>query len=331
MNKEIYIPKEKLKKLYEKEKLTTYQIADIFNCCQATIWKRIHKYKIQPRPPVLLVDLSKEKLYKWYNTQKLSTWKIEKKYKYCRSTVYRKLKENQIKPRDIAESHILYPRKDFSGDPIEKAYLIGFKQGDLRVRTRTKKSQTIYLDCESADKNQTSLIKSLFFRYGRVKITHRNKTGKIYTGITLNKSFRFLLNNKIDDWILKHDKYFFAFLSGFIDAEGCFFINKKNQAAFALGNYNKKNISQIRSKLSEFKIPCRELTKGPLKGSMTREGYYRKGDYWSLRIFRKKYLLILIGLLRPYLKHRKRIKQAFLARINIAKRNKKFGNLRMET
>ena len=37
--------------LYEKEKLTTSQIAEKMNCCQATIWKRLKEYGIASRLP----------------------------------------------------------------------------------------------------------------------------------------------------------------------------------------------------------------------------------------------------------------------------------------
>ncbi len=54
----------------------------------------------------------------------MSTWEIEKRYDYPRSTVYRKLRECNIKTRSRAESHIIYPRRNFSGNKIDKAYIL---------------------------------------------------------------------------------------------------------------------------------------------------------------------------------------------------------------
>ena len=158
----ITISKTKLKILYEKEKLTTYEIANIFNCSQATIWKRVHQFNIKPRTPGKAVNLPKKKLENLYIKKRLSTWEIEKKLGIPRSTIYRKLAEYGIKRRNRAEAHILYPRKNFEGDKVKKAYLIGFAIGDLRVRKMYPYSETIYIDCGSTRREQIALISKLF-------------------------------------------------------------------------------------------------------------------------------------------------------------------------
>ena len=117
MPKQIIISKKLLSNLYEKENLTTFQIAEKMQCCQATIWKKLIKYNIKSRlPGVERIDISKEELEELYLNKKLSTWKIEKITKIPRGTVHRKLKEFNIKTRDRADSHIIYFRKDFSGN-----------------------------------------------------------------------------------------------------------------------------------------------------------------------------------------------------------------------
>src|SRR3989344_8895912 len=110
-------------------------------------------------------------LEKWYVDEKLSTWKIEKKYGYCRGTLHRYLKKYGLN-RNLSVSHIVYPRKPFSGNLVEKAYLIGFRLGDLRVRKggHTERSETIKVDCSSTKIEQINMIKKLFSKYGRVWI-----------------------------------------------------------------------------------------------------------------------------------------------------------------
>lgn len=62
-----------LKDFYINQGLTTFEIADKLGTCQATIWKRLHEYKISSRLPGIQVNLPKEKLEEWYISQKLST------------------------------------------------------------------------------------------------------------------------------------------------------------------------------------------------------------------------------------------------------------------
>jgi len=327
----IDIPKKNLKFLYKKKKLTTYQIADIYNCCQATIWKRLHEFNIKSRLPWNLVDLPKKKLRNLYIKKNLSTWEIEKQYGYPRSTVHRNLREYNIKTRNIAESHIIYPRKDFSGGSMEKAYLMGFAIGDLRARKIGPKSETIHIDCGSTKLEQIALIKKLFKPYGKVWISKPNKKGAIQIEAMLNDSFAFLLKKglKIDKWILKDNNYFISFLAGFTDAEGSIIVSGSGQAVYQLGNYNKNLLKQIRGKLIELGIVCPKLYSDSNKGYIDKEGYVRNDNYWSLRICRKFYLSHLLNLLTPHIKHLDKKKGINKVKNNISKRNKRFGNINM--
>jgi len=180
MRKRIDITKEKLKELYGVQKLTTYEIAEKFNCCQATIWKSLIRYNIKRRSSHELNSNvpSKKILVKLYINKKLSTWKIEKLYGYRRGTIHKKLIEYGLKTRSRANSHILFPRKNFSGNLIEKAYLIGFKLGDLGVRKVYPNSETICIASGSTINEQIDLIKSLFEKYGKIWI-QKTKYNKI--------------------------------------------------------------------------------------------------------------------------------------------------------
>ena len=167
MSKKVEILKKELKRLYQRDKLTTYEIAEIFNCCQTTIWKKLHKFNLKPRKAITRKTKipSKKFLKRYYLKKKFSTWRIEKEFGYSRGTVYRKLKEYGIKTRSLAESNIKKPRRPFSGCLLEKAYLIGFRLGDLRVRKPYENSKTISVACGSTIKEQIILIKSLLSPY----------------------------------------------------------------------------------------------------------------------------------------------------------------------
>ncbi|MDP3731276.1 MAG: hypothetical protein Q8R34_02160 [bacterium] len=326
------IPKETLKNLYIGQGLTTYQIADKFDSCQATIWKRLHAYGIKPRWPWNAVKFSKKELYDLYIKKKLSTWEIEKRYGYIRGTVYRKLKEFKIPVRNIAISHITNERHDFSGDKIEQAHLIGFRVGDLNISKRGLKSETIVVKCASTQKEQINLFKTLFSGYGHILEGKPTKFKKVNIQTSLNLSFSFLLpkSPKSYQWVFEKQNTFFAFLAGFSDAEGSFMVTNKWLAVFALGNYDVGLLLKIKKFLGKYRIETPKLTVYYGKGVLAKNGYISNGDYYTLRCSRKKYLLKLINYLDPYLKHPDKVAKIKELVQNINQRNKKYNNLRMD-
>ncbi|MFH1240277.1 MAG: hypothetical protein V1672_03595 [Candidatus Diapherotrites archaeon] len=326
----VKITKSQLKLFYEKEKLTTYEIAEKFNCCQASIWKRLKQFGIKTRTSHSLNSNvpKKQDLIKLYVNKGLSTWAIEKQFGFSRSTVYRKLKAYGLEPRTMASSHIVHLRQDFSGDLIEKAYLIGFRVGDLRVRKMYKNSETISVECGSTKEEQLELIKALFQKYAPVWITKENKIGARNIGVNLPLTFSFLLDKVAADWVFENEKHFFSFLAGFTDAEGHIGI-LNDKAIYSLGNYDEELLRKIRKTLFKHGIECRKLFISAKKGYVTHEGYVHNGDYWVLQINRKLYLLKLFQSLKSYIKHSAKIKALNGAVENITERNRKFGNINM--
>ena len=270
------------------------------------------------------LNLTKELLEDLYINKHFSTWKIAKILGCARSTVYAKAILFRIPVRTRAESHIIYPRKDFSRDLVEKAYLIGFRIGDLRVRKFYKNSETIKLDCGSTKSEQIDLIKSLFSSYGRVWIGKPNRQGAIQIECFLNASFRFLLSKESPEWIFNIKKYFFSFLAGFTDAEGTIFISD-NQAHYALGNYDLPLLQNIKSGLDKFAIKTPKITCHKRKGLIGSFGYKYNHDYWTLSVNRKVDLMKLFSYIGPRLKHKNRLKQMKIAVENIEERNRLYG------
>ena len=319
------ISRDNLENLYNNRKLTTYEIASIYDCCQTTIWKRLHQFGVKPRFPWNIVDVSKDKLEDLYLKRKLSTWQIEEKLKIPRSTIYRKICEYRVKTRSSSEAHIIYPRKNFSGNKTEKAYIIGFAMGDLRARKRGLNSETINVDCGSTKKAQIALIYKLFKPYGRVWISKPNKKGAVQIECFLNNSFGFLLKKRIlaDRWIINNKKYFCSFLAGFTDAEGCIAISNREQAYYSLGNYNKNLLKQIRQYLINNYIICPKLYESKTKGRKCFGKYFHNQNYWQMRISRKDSLLALFEFIGPYLKHSDKKTAVKTVIRNIILRNKK--------
>jgi len=326
----VKISERQLEYLYKKKKLTTYDIAELYGCCQATIWKRLRQFKIKARTRHELYPNvpSKRKLIELYKRKKLSTWEIERRYGYSRTTVHRKLREYGIKIRNIAESHIRYARKDFSGNLIEKAYLIGFRIGDLRVRKIWENGETVCVDCGSTRKEQIELIERLFGKYGRIWISKPKSRGRVQIQANLNLSFLFLLDTNVPNWVLENRKHFFSFLAGFTDAEGNIGIYG-GQARYGLVNYDDHILFLIKQKLNEFGIECTRPYESDTSKYITPDGYGHNQNLWSLYVHRKYHLLKLFDKIQNHLKHEKRLNDLSKAKRNIIERNKKFGNLMM--
>lgn len=313
----IEIPKDKLHYLYLTRKLSANQIAKIYNCNNITILKKLHKYGIRTRQGGVKAEINKKQLKELYLKRKLSTWRIEEILGHSRGTIYRYLKKFEIEPRDISDSHILYPRKPFSDNGIEKSYIIGFVIGDMRVRKGGSKSKTIKVDCRSTKREQLKLIKKLFVNYGHVWEGKPDGKGRIQIEAFLDDSFSFLLNpvNELEG-IFRDNKKFLSFLAGFVDADGSFFISK-NKPFFSIGNYDHELLGMIRNKLISMDIMASQLVKDN-KLRVNSEGYYRKNYYWQLRVNRKDSILLLIKLIKKYIKHEKKLSdiQKILNNIN---------------
>jgi len=329
----VVVTKNELKDLYKKKKMTTYEIASVYDCCQATIWKALVKYKIKRlyngRRSLII---PKSKLNDLYMKQRLASRKIAKAYGCAYSTIDYKIREYGFPIKTLAAAHITTPRKNFNGNQTEKAYLIGFAMGDLRVRKKWLNSETINIDCGSNKKEQINLISRLFKPYGRVWIKKQpNRKNYIQIECSLNSSFDFLWKKRIlmSGWILKNKRYFAAFLAGFTDADGCFSVTNKGLAFYALGNYNSQLLIQIRNQLRKIGIDCPKLTEGKTKGYVSKEGYKHKQNYWLLQINKKSHLLRIFNLIGPHLKHQIKIKDMERAKKNIEFRNRKYGNINM--
>ncbi len=120
MPRVVKIKKKDLINLYKEKSLTTYEIADVYDCCQATIWKKLIKYNIKRLPSGRnSVFIPKLELKDLYLKKRLSSRKIAKIYKCAYSTVDRKIKEYGFPTRNRVESHILFKKKNYRGSNIQ--------------------------------------------------------------------------------------------------------------------------------------------------------------------------------------------------------------------
>ena len=332
-SKRFSIKPETLVDLYWEKGLALLEIGKRLSLASRTVNIRMKECGIPLRKPgVLGPNITKNELKKFYIDKRMSSRKIAKIYNCAYSTIDRKIREFGFPIKTLAAAHIFSHRANFLGNLKEKAYLIGFSIGDLRVRKIYKNSETIHIDCGSTKPEQISLIKRLFKKYGKIWISKPNKLNKVQVECCVNTTFDFLLK-KFDlfpNWVFKTKKLFFSILAGFSDAEGCFFVSKdKRRSYFSIGNYNKNILIQIHDFLTKFGFKS-GLYLGLKKGFRGKDGYVHNGDYWILRIDRKADLYKFAITIRPYLRHKDKIRDAGRVIKNITFRNGKYGYIGMK-
>jgi hypothetical protein len=214
-----------------------------------------------------------------------------------------------------------YPRHDFCGDPLKKAYLVGFRLGDLTVR---RAELSIEVIMTTTRQEQVDLMHTLFAPYGHVYEHHR-PDGKIFMQVRLNDSFSFLIpqEDRIPDWALADGECFFAFLAGYVDAEGSIQVDRRGFARFCLNSYDKTILSQAQARLVEVGVICPPIRPDVPAGRCNSYGIVSRKDYWGFSVHRKTSLDTLFSRLNPHLKHRKRRQDLHRAWKSVKERMKK--------
>lgn len=324
-----FIPKKELKNLYITQKLSTEQIAKKYGCDSVTIIYKMRKYGIKSRGHLGLtkpINISKEKLEYLYHDRKLSAVKIAKILHRSKGGVERKIHNFNISTRNIDNRACKYKKFDFSGNLTEKAYMIGFRLGDLNV-VQTK--NLIIIRCSTTKRNQVKLIKDLFSPYTTPHIG-KAKRGTFEIAAHLNKTFSFLLpkQDNIEPWILENPQHFWAFFAGYSDAEGCLYLHRvegkylKSFANFQISSYDKNILQQLWKGLNQVDIssvfPAICHPKGTPCGNPK---YFSNNDMWRLTVSRKDSVWKLIYFWGLYSKHKDKQTAIEKAKRNIILRN----------
>jgi len=328
----IKIQKSKLEILYLKKKFSLSEIAKKLNHDRSIIKREAERLKIPLRSHSATMKLVANKnkvkktlLAKLYWKEHLTPKQIGKKLNRHPETIRRLMRGYGLKRRSRSEVRTHYPRFNFSDDLLEeKAYLIGFRTGDLRVNSSAGKT-SITVDCTSTKAEQLKLFRDLFNKYGHVWVSKPRSDGNRVFLVRLNHTFRFLLpkRDNIPKWIRENKNYFLSFLAGYTDAEANIGISKENVAKFALASYDKNILKQVHKKLQEIGIECNPPRIHVKKGYKKSNGCVYRNDGWRLNLNKKSSLLLLLEFLKPRLKHQKRLKDLKKAEQNIIKRNQR--------
>ena len=148
-------------------------------------------------------------------------------------TVFVHLRKRGLKLRDKVEEVIrlntIHKKTPFSGDTLEKVYLLGFARGDLWITTH---GRAVRARGGSTHPAFTQLFRELFGRYGPIYVYPKEAklTGYEWSmDADLDGSFRFLLERDMETFekVLSDDSLFLSYLAGFFDAEGSVYYHKK--------------------------------------------------------------------------------------------------------
>ena len=328
----------KLRELYWQRKMSSPEIAKIYSCTPEHVRDILGEYKIKIRTKseakrlFYNINIPKNHLKRLYLEKKISSVKIAKEFKCSPGLIRNRLREYRIPIRTIQEALPLsnvpkYPRHNFSGVLDEKAYLIGFRRGDLHARQ--VRSRTIDVSMSSSKKAQHELFKNLFLEYGHIwqgRTKAPDGTWEISMHCYLNNTFKFIIEKKdlIEPWIVRNKKYFAAFLAGYSDAEGSFCLCGGN-GVFNIRTQDKNILHQVRAKLIKLGILLRPVQLARKEGTKDIRGTISNKDIWGLWIHRKDALLKLFDLFNHRLKHADKRKNMEIVKNNILERNKKYN------
>jgi len=270
--------------------------------------------------------IQKHTLYELYFRKKLSLQNVGKIMGCCKETVAARMKDYDLTPRKSGVWQTKYKKQDFSGDEVEKSYLLGFRIGDVSVRRPYKNSKIIVIRCHTTQQDQLKVIKELFQDYGQLVISKSQSASKkpsFFVNCNLNKSFFFLLLSKpykMPYWVVKDFNKSVSFMAGYVDAEGNFILNQ-GKARFKIDSYDFFILDCVHRWLKRYGIKSkfRIITK---RGSI---GYNNRTtslpqSLWRLNVNEAYSLLRFCALILPFSKHRKRIKDMLTCVSNIIQR-----------
>jgi len=300
--------------LYWKEGLSLRQIAKKFGTSDVPIryWMKKNNIPHRPCSNIKRFEIAKGVLENLYLKEKLNTIQIAEKFNVSYSTVRNKLIKYDVPIRSKSERMTKYPKRYFSGNLKEKAYMIGLRAGDINAY---RHFNLIRIQTASTHPAQIKMVKNVFGKYSHIGLsTYTNNHGKewcIYSDLDDSFSFLIIKSNEIPKWILSNNELFFCFLASYIDCEGNLEIAKSNENdvrfIFRIRSYDKIILKQIKNKLEKLGLKVNFFL-DKKEGSYTTFGKLKK-DFYGIRIYRKTNIIKLINVVLSLSHHDEKIRK----------------------
>jgi hypothetical protein len=320
--------REDLEMLYLVEKLSASEIAKAYGLhyknpkvAESTVLYHLKRNGIRRRDAVSLsTKFSEETVDDWAKRYEAGeSLKDIAGGELSPVTVYLRLRKRGVKLRGKVEAQIKavtkYQKASFNGDALERAYLVGFRYGDLHV---VRHGRAIRVRVSTTHPAMIDLFRTLFCAYG--PIYQYPKESKL-TGFEwsldcdLDQSFTFLLNPQEELYeIMSSKELFFAFLAGFFDAEGSVYYHRKAMHGgfeFTLTNMDVSLLRRIAEKLRTLRFH----PKVRLSPQMKDRGVKNGGQaIWKLSLWRFVEVSNILRIL-PVRHGEKKAKRKFVLRL----------------
>ncbi|MBI4148606.1 hypothetical protein HY490_04915 [Candidatus Woesearchaeota archaeon] len=218
-------------------------------------------------------------------------------------------------PRRSVSAALTRKRKlPFTGNKIEKAFLIGLRAGDFYAR---RMKLCIRMQTSTTHKAQVSLLHAAFNNYGDTKqyvyAPNSGRPSEWFIYVDLHPSFDFLLHKPLDipTWILHEDVAFWAFLAAYADCEGNWHVSlsheKNFRCTFRLRTSDFNILRSIKHRLEKCGFQPR-LYLDRLKGTTLGYGTLTN-DFYALVVDRKTDIMRLMQVLLPHSLHSEKIEK----------------------
>ena len=231
-------------------------------------------------------------------------------------TVWNHLRARGVVLRDKVEAQIKavtkHERRSFSGDALDRAYLIGLRYGDFDV---VRHGRAIRVRVSTTHPAMAELFESLFSSYGHVaKYPRRDRlTGHEWNlECDLDASFEFLLKKPAAQDLEALDlEEFLAFLAGFFDAEGSIYLHKKSNGwapELSITNTERQILELVGKRIEEIGVrsSLNEYGQGANRLGYLSEGRIHRLQVWQIDSVR--------GLLKRLgLRHEEKVSKAKIA------------------
>ncbi|MDA4128282.1 MAG: helix-turn-helix domain-containing protein [Thaumarchaeota archaeon] len=315
-----HISFDKLYDLHWRRNLSLHQMAHELGINRRTLARRMKEFGVKIRTSkeavALLVRshwITPELLDYLYWNKKLSASLIGELLGFSPGYVTTLMQKDGIQMRTISEAGMKYPKHSFNGNLSTKAYLLGFRVGDLngglygyQVRVATSTTHPA----------MWRLLNMLFGKSGRVGRSAAFNNGGYEWCLYcyLDSSFDFLLDKpgRIDESLLADDQLFLSFLAGYFDAEGSLRIYPvDSDAAYSLRINSEDEVimRQIVSKLRSMRYHA-DFSLGARKNLKAKKRLNK--NVWSFGMFRKAEILELITKLPLHHDEKTRMKSLML-------------------
>lgn len=213
--------------------------------------------------------------------------------------------ENRVK---LSKKYSKLFRRPFNYDNNLKSYLMGLILGDFTAR---KDGFRIRVSCASTHPAQLDLFKKSLSNFAEIK-KYSARNHKSPNGYTVNmyayldKTFSFLLNNKISDikWIFENEGYFWNFIAAFFDCEGSLYFHEINREKG--DNYLQMHVSISNNKYELLNLIKNVLVRSGLNVSNIR---LVKDRNYELSINSRMDVINFIRKLKPLIKHPEKLRK----------------------